>query len=142
MVALPESSERSDIVVLRAPRGRGTLPIMRVVIGGMASRRPISVDRLDDLQLAVETLFREESAEGGDLTLTVAVVEDSFKVTLAGLNSPLVLRAISNASVDEGDKFAAQNILRMIMDSLLDGYRATEGATAASFAIEMDKRIC
>jgi hypothetical protein len=111
---------------------------MRVVIGGMASRRALSVDRLDDLQLAVETLFREEPAEGCDLTLTVAVAGDTFKVTLGGLNSPLVLRAISGTPADESDKFGAQNILRMIMDSLVDGYRATEGATAASFAVEME----
>jgi hypothetical protein len=140
-MALAEPSETSDIVVLRAPRGRGTLPVMRVVIGGMASRRALSVDQLDDLQLAVETLFREEPAEGGDLTLTVAVVGDTFKVTLAGLSSPLVLRAITGAPTDGADKFGAQNILRMIMDSLVDGYRATEGAAVASFAVEMDKRI-
>jgi hypothetical protein len=29
----------------------------------------------------------------------------------------------------------------MIMDSLVDEYRTAEGATA-SFAVEMDKRIC
>ena len=111
---------------------------MRVVIGGMASRGSLSVDRLDDLQLAVETLFREEPAQGGDLILTVAIEVDVLRVTLAGLSSPLVLRAISDSPAEGADKFGAQNILRMIMDSLVDGYRATEGATAASFAVEME----
>ena len=60
VVALAEPSDSSDIVVLRAPRGKGTLPVMRVVIGGVASRHALSVDRLDDVELAVETLFREE----------------------------------------------------------------------------------
>ena len=62
VVALAEPSDSSDIVILRAPRGKGSLPVMRVVIGGVASRHALSVDRLDDLQLAVETLFREEPA--------------------------------------------------------------------------------
>ena len=142
MVALAEPSKRSDVVVLCAPRGRGTLHVMRVVIGGMASRRALSVDRLDDLQLAVETLFREEPAEGGDLSLTVAYVGDTFTVTLAGLRSDLVRHTLSGEAALDADKFGAPSILRMIMDSLVDEYRTVEGATASSFAVEMDKRIC
>ena len=142
MVALAEPSESSDVVVLRAPRGRGTLHVMRVVIGGMASRRALSVDRLDDLQLAVETLFREEPAEGGDLSLTVACVGDTFSVTLAELRSDLVRRTLSGEAALDADKFGAPGILRLIMDSLVDEYRTVEGATASSFAVEMDKRIC
>ena len=115
---------------------------MRVVIGGMASRRALSVDRLDDLQLAVETLFREEPAEGGDLSLTVACVGDTFSVTLAELRSDLVRRTLSGEAALDADKFGAPGILRLIMDSLVDEYRTVEGATASSFAVEMDKRIC
>jgi hypothetical protein len=29
----------------------------------------------------------------------------------------------------------------MLMDSLLDGYRAADDATAGSFSVEMEKRI-
>ena len=142
MVALAQPSERSDVVVLCAPRGRGTLHVMRVVIGGMASRHALSVDRLDDLQLAVETLFREEPPEGDDFALTVTCVGETFKVTLAGLRSELVRRTLSGEAAVEADKFGAPSILRMIMDSLVDEYRTAEGATAPSFAVEMDKRIC
>lgn len=114
---------------------------MRVVLGGMASRHALSVDRLDDLQLAVETLFREEPSEGGELTLTVARIDETLKVTLAGLCSPLVRRTLSGPPAPDAEKFAAPGILRMIMDSLLDEYTTAEGATAESFAVEMKKRI-
>ena len=114
---------------------------MRVVIGGMASRHALPVDRLDDVELAVETLLQEEPAEGGDLTLTVAIVERTFKVTLAGLRSALVRRTLSGAPALDADKFGAQNILRMIMDALVDGYRTADGAVPGSFAVEMEKRI-
>jgi hypothetical protein len=114
---------------------------MRVVLGGMASRHALSVDRLDDLQLAVETLFREEPAEGEDLTLTVACAGETLKVTLGGLCSPLVRRTLSGPPEPGTEKFAAPGILRMIMDHLVDGYRTAQGTSAASFAVEMDKRI-
>jgi hypothetical protein len=111
---------------------------MRVVLGGMASRHALPVDRLDDLQLAVETLFREEPADGGDLTLTVACVGETFKVTLGGLDSPLVRRTLSDAPALEADKFAAPGVLRMIMASLVDRYRTAEGPPGASCAVEME----
>jgi hypothetical protein len=130
-----------DVVILRAPRDRGSLPIMRVVVGGVASRHALSVDRLDDLDLALETLFAEEPPKGSDLTLTVAVVDDVFRVTLGGLSSPLVLRTLSGAPPVDTDKFGAQNILRLIMDSLVDAYRTADGPTSGTFQVEMDKRI-
>jgi hypothetical protein len=114
---------------------------MRVVLGGMASRHALPVDRLDDLELALETLFREESAHGEDLTLTVAVNGETFLVTVAGLSSPLVRRTLSCAPKVEDDRFGAENVLRMIMDALVDDYRTADGATAGSFAVEMEKRI-
>jgi hypothetical protein len=140
-VALAHSSERSDIVVLNAPRGSGTLPVMRVVIGGVASRHALSVDRLDDVELAVETLLREEPAQGGELTLTITVVGQTFKVPLAGLRSPMVRQTLCGADDPEPGKIGPPEILRMLMRSLVDTYRTADGATAGSFAVEMEKRI-
>ena len=138
---MAEPSHKSDTVVLRAPRGRSSLPLLRVVLGGMASRHALSIDRLDDLQLAVETLFREEPSAGEDLTLTVTREDETLRITLAGLCSPLVRRTLSGPPESEEEKFAAPGILRMIMDHLVDDYRTAQGASAASFAVEMGKRI-
>jgi hypothetical protein len=139
VAVLAESSEKSDLVVLRTPRGNGSLPVMRVVIGGMASRHALPVDKLDDLALALETLFREEPVLGGDLTLTVSVEAGTFVVTLGGLSSPLVRRTLSGESAESG--LGPAHILRMIMDALVDGYRTADCSSAASFAVEMKKRI-
>lgn len=114
---------------------------MRVVLGGMASRHALPVDRLDDLQLAVETLFREEAPSGEDLTLTLSVQGDTFKVALAGLSSPLVRRGLCGTSGVETDNLGAEKILCMIMDALVDRYVIVEGATVGSFVVEMEKLI-
>jgi len=140
-VQLAEPSDTSDIVVLRAPRGRGTLPVMRVVIGGVASRHALSVDRLDDIELALETLFREEPVEGNDLTLTVSVVGETFKVALGGLCSQLVRQTLSGTEGSDFRRDALSDVLRMLMDSLVDGYRTEDGPTPGSFSVEMEKRI-
>jgi hypothetical protein len=118
------------------------LPVLRVVIGGMASRHALPVDRLDDLQLAVETLFREEPLAEGDVTLTVCVVDEVLRVTLAGLTSQLVRRTLSGMEGGVAlEKEGRAGILRLLMDSLVDGYRTADGMTADCFLVEMEKRI-
>ncbi len=114
---------------------------MRVVIGGVASRHALSVDRLDDLELAVETLLREEPVQGADLTLTVSVVSGTFKVALQGLSSQLVRRTLSATECIELGSDGRADVLRMLMDSLVDGYRTVDGINADSFSVEMEKRI-
>jgi hypothetical protein len=141
VVALAEPTEKSDVVVLGIPRGGGSLPVVRVVIGGVASRYALPVDSLDDLQLAVETLLREESPRGGDVTLDLWVDGAAFMVVLAGLTSPAVQRALSCGPGVQGDASGAENVLRMIMDALVDDYGIVEEATAGSFAVQMEKRI-
>ena len=138
---LAEPSDTSDIIVLRAPRGKGTLPVMRVVIGGVASRHALSVDRLDDIELALETLLREEPVEGNDLTLTVSVVGETFKVALGGLSSQLVRQTLSGTEGGDSRKDALSDVLRMLMDSLVDGYRTADGPAPGSFSVAMEKRI-
>jgi hypothetical protein len=140
-VVLAEPGNTSDIIVLRVPRGRGTLPVMRVVIGGVASRHALSVDGLDDIELALETLFREEPVEGSDLTLTVSVVGETFKVALGGLSSQLVRQTLSGTEGVDAGRDALSDVLRMLMDSLVDGYRMADGPTPGSFSVEMEKRI-
>ncbi len=114
---------------------------MRVVIGGVASRHALSVDRLDDVELALETLLGEEPVEGGDLVLSVSVVGEMFKVTLGGLSSRLVRRTLSGTDCIELGGNGRSDVLRMLMDSLVDAYRTAEGTTAGSFCVEMEKRI-
>ena len=93
-------------------------------------------------QLAVETLFGEEPAEGGDLTLTVAVVGGTFKVTLGGLSSPTgAADPVVPPSASSRRAIGRSDVLRMLMDSLVDEYRTADGTTAGSFAVEMEKRI-
>ena len=63
-------ADTGDRVVLTTPRGSLALSAMRVVTGWVASCHDLPLDRLDDIQLAIETLLAEEPATGGDLSLT------------------------------------------------------------------------
>lgn len=140
MLKLAGPNHTSDTIVLRAPRGAASLPVIRVVIGGVASRHALSVERLDDLELAVETLLGDEPAQGPDLVLSVSASADVFRIVLEGLRDQTLRRTLS--APDLGDLGRERGLdARMILDSLVDSYRTVDGGTADSFAVEMEKRI-
>lgn len=131
-------SGASDIVVLRIPKGPGALPVVRVVISGAASRYGISVDRLDDLQLAAETLLADEAEEPEELTLTLSRAGDVTTVRLEGLRNESIKSALVNTGPFESCEGCPLDV-RMLLGSLVDCYQVLEAA-AGSFGIEMRKR--
>ena len=131
-------SGASDIIVLRIPKGPDALPVVRVVISGAASRYGISLDRLDDLQLAVETLLADEVEEPDDLALTLSRAGDVTTVRLEGLRNGSIRSALVNTGPFEPCEGCPLDV-RMLLSSLVDRYEVLEAA-AGSFAIEMRKR--
>ena len=131
-------SESPDIVTLRIARGGPALPVMRVLMGGMASRHDLPLDRLDDLQLAVEALLAEESETGNELVLELSTSADRFRVRLEGLEN----RSVKAALLATDPFRPCQDCLldvRLFLDSLVESYRVIETATDA-FAVEMEKQ--
>lgn len=133
-------SEPSNIVVLSLPRGRHALPVMRVLLSGVASRHKLSLDRLDDLQLAVETLLAEEPPTGADLGLRVRVEGDRLVVRLSGLVNQPVRDALTTSGPFQPQSGCLLDV-RLFVSSLVDGYRVLEDE-AGSYSVEMEKRAC
>jgi hypothetical protein len=55
-----------DVVSLELPAESAVMPVVRMVVGGMATRVDLSLDELDDLYLAVETVLRVVQKAHGD----------------------------------------------------------------------------
>jgi len=47
-----------DVVALELPADAAAMPVVRMVVGGMAARADLSLDELDDLHLAVEEVLK------------------------------------------------------------------------------------
>ena len=128
----------SDIVVLRVPRGEFALPVMRVVISGVAARHNLALDQLDDVQLAVENLVAEEPGRGEEFELRLWLADDSFHVRIDGLTNRRVRRVLTEAEAAEPSDAYLLDML-LFLPSLVDGYRVI-GETSRSYAIELEKR--
>jgi hypothetical protein len=111
---------------------------MRVIMSGVASRHDLPFERLDDLQLAVETLLAEEPEQGGDFGLALSMGDGGFTVRLDGLEN----QSLKAVLLGTGPFRPCEGCLldvRLFLDSLVDSYRVVE-ATADPFAVEMEKR--
>ncbi len=131
-------SDSHDIVVLSIPRGVHVLPVMRVLIGGVASHYGLALDSLDDLQLAVETLLAEEPRSGCDLRLELRGRTDRLSVCLHGLSNQSVKAALVAAGPFQPCAGCLLDV-RLLLSSLVGEYQVREG-TAESYSVEMEKR--
>jgi hypothetical protein len=55
-----------DVVSLELPAENAVMPVVRMVVGGMATRVDLSLDELEDLYLAVETVLGAVPKTHGD----------------------------------------------------------------------------
>ncbi|MCE5253461.1 MAG: hypothetical protein LLG45_04515 [Actinomycetia bacterium] len=131
-------SESRDIVTLSIGRGASALPVIRVLIGGMASRNDLPLDRLDDVILAVESLLAEESEVGSELVLEVCRSDAGFRVCLGGLENQRVKAALLGTGPFRPREGCPLDV-RLLVGSLVESFKVIETGPA-SFAVEMEKQ--
>jgi len=102
----------ADQVTLELPRGKAFHGIANLVLGGLASRLQATVESLEDLQLALETLL--ERAEADSVTVTLSVT-DGVLETLVGP----VADAVRSELAEAGEPgLGLQRVLRTVADEV------------------------
>jgi len=81
-----------DRVCLTLPDSSAYLPLLRLVLGGVAARADMTFEAMDDLQLAVEHVLRGREAKEDQITMEVEMGDGRINVYL-GLLSDAGLRA-------------------------------------------------
>ena len=93
------SADVADTITVEFPVRDGYRSVGRLVIGGLASRFELPVDRVDDLLLAVESLLLGGIA-GESVELRVEARPDELRVRVGpldgpGLSDPAVARVVT-----------------------------------------------
>lgn len=83
----------TEVVGLEIPAEPSLLPLVRMVVGGMAARVDLSVDAIDDIHMALEELFyaSRERGGGGRCRLRITTGSDSLTVELGPFSSAHVV---------------------------------------------------
>jgi hypothetical protein len=92
-------SGAADTITVEFPAADGYRPVGRLVLGGLASRFELPVDRVDDLILAVDSLLLHGIA-GETVELAIEARTDMLQVCVGpidgpALSDPAVARVVS-----------------------------------------------
>lgn len=106
----------ADTIRLEVTATPAALPVVRMVLGGVATRVDLSLDEIDDLYVAVEELLCAASDAGEDprYELLIGVVPDGVTVNAGPFRSP-GLRARLTGGVSAGE-LDLQTVMRGVVE--------------------------
>ena len=105
----------ADQIVLRIPRDPEYQRVAHLVLSGLALRLDLTVENLEDLQLAVDAIFDRTTGHDGDqLVVTLCPGEGELQAKV-GPVPPSVLDELEREATDDGSLG-----LRRVLDSTVD----------------------
>jgi hypothetical protein len=106
-----------DTITLTLPPEREFQRVAHLVLGGLAVRLNLTLEALEDLQLALDGLLDSGAAEQ-DVTLELSVVQDAIEASVGPFRARSVQRALEAGS-DGVD-------LRRVLDTVVDRVEVSE----------------
>jgi hypothetical protein len=106
---------KADEITLTLPRDRDYYEIAHLVLGGLAIRLDLTVDHLDDLQMALQTVLQTQEAEG-ELTIALSVDESALHTVVGPFPGSRLRTALERE--DEGEQLSMRRLLRTVCDHI------------------------
>ncbi len=107
----------NDEIRLTMPRERPYYGVAHLVLGGVAARLDLTVEHLEDLELALDGLLDRRDG-GKEVTLTLRVADTDLQAEVGPFGEQLRTEL-------EGDLGEALS-LRRLLDAVVDGYQVDE----------------
>jgi hypothetical protein len=103
-----------DEFTISIPRERAFSTVAELVLGGIAARHDVTIDVLDDLQLALDALLDHIEQDGGDgnVRVLLRVAADQIEASLG---------PVGDATAAELEQDAGEGIgLRRLLETTID----------------------
>ena len=99
---------------IHIPRERPFSAVADLVVGGIASRHDVTLDVLDDLQLALDSLLEHADADEGEVGIVLRVGDDTIEAAVGPL-APATAVALNE---EAGEGIGLRRLLETTMDSV------------------------
>lgn len=106
-----------DTITLTLPPDREFQRVAHLVLGGLAVRLNLTLEALEDLQLALDGLL-DSAAANEEVTLELSVVQDAIEASVGPFRAQSVQRALEADSDGVG--------LRRVLDTVVDRVEVSE----------------
>ena len=108
----------ADEITLTIPRDRDFHRIAHLVLGGLAVRLDLTVENLEDIQLALDSILDRTDPLAGDVTVRMRLDDGSLE-TVVG---PLTSRLLDEIEQDRGTELDIRRVLESTVDDVhVDG---------------------
>ncbi len=105
----------TDEITLTIPRDRALYSVAHLVLGGLGIRLNLTIEHLEDLQLAVDAVLERVRAVE-HVTITVGVSEEAIETAIGPLRDGV--RAELEATEDEDEDVGLRRILAALVDEV------------------------
>jgi len=107
----------ADFIRLEVSATPAAMPVVRMVLGGVAARVDLSLDEIDDLYVAVEQLLSaaNDSGEEPRHELSIEVVDDGVSVSAGPFRSSSLRARLAG---DDATGFDLKTVMRGVVESI------------------------
>ena len=106
-----------DTVTICIPREAGFRAVAGLVVGGIAARHDVTLDVLDDVQLALDSLLDQIEADDGEVTIRLRMSDDAIDLAVGPVDGALV----AELEQEPGEELG----LRRLLDTTVDDVSVT-----------------
>ena len=103
-----------DEFTIQIPRERPFTAVADLVVGGIAARHDVTLDVLDDLQLALDSLLEHDEADDRVVGIILRVAGDTIEASVG----PFAQKTAAALEEETGDGLGLRRLLETTMDSV------------------------
>jgi anti-sigma regulatory factor (Ser/Thr protein kinase) len=102
----------TDEITLTLPRDADFHRVAHLVLGGLAVRMDLTVENLEDLQIALDSILGRSELESGDVTVRMALRDGALETRVG----PLPVNVLDEIEREHDNELS----LRRVLDSTVD----------------------
>ena len=119
----------TDVITLTIPSDEGFDRIAHLVLGGLAVRLDVTLEHLEDLQLALDALLACRH-DGGEVSVVVRIVDEAVYAAVG---------PFADEAIEQLRQGADELGLRRVLQTVCDGFEV--GERSGGTWVELTKRI-
>ena len=108
----------TDEITLTIPRDADFHRVAHLVLGGLAVRMDLTVENLEDLQIALDSILGRSELEDGDITVRMALRDGALETRVG----PLPLDLLDEIEREQDHELSLRRVLESTVDDVhVDG---------------------
>ena len=107
-----------DEITLTLPRDADFHRVAHLVLGGLAVRMDLTVENLEDLQIALDSILGRSELEAGDITVRMALRDGALETRVGQLPA----NVLDEIEREQGNELSLRRVLESTVDDVhVDG---------------------